>query len=401
MHLRRPVTQRLETDAFSRLDGGYARDSLLGRGLRRLRGAAVRHAPVALSIAILASLTYGTVSFFEEEASVFSAGTLTGVWSSWVDVVLNPWFTAYLVGMAVLQWKFPADPKVRLRSPGTAQDVFWYFYAPIRDITVIAAFLTALGVGMDQVSQWQLNLVPALGIGGVAVTAFVVSDFAAWFSHILHHRFPLLWEFHKVHHSQREMSFMTDNREHFVETIINAAIVYVPARLLGLESEAAGALAFLQNYLQTLSHANVRTNLGPLRFILVSPQYHRIHHSILREHYNVNYGSVLSVWDYLFRTFFPDKNAYPPTGINDEEFPLEQSVNPASLARTWWLQTLYPFKRNLARWREHRAVPAAEQEPAALAPQPQQARALAGLAADAFGAPATPSRESYASVENR
>jgi sterol desaturase/sphingolipid hydroxylase (fatty acid hydroxylase superfamily) len=406
MHLRAALTQRLDNDARPCLDGGYAQLEPFLRGLRRLRRAAVRHAPVALSIAIVAAVGYGTVSFFEEEASVFSAGTLSGVWSSWVDVVLNPWFTAYLVGMAILQWRFPADPSVRLRSPGTAQDLFWYFYSPIRDITIIAAFLTALGFGMDQISQWQLHLVPAIGIGAVAVLAFVVGDFAAWASHVMHHRFPLLWEFHKVHHSQREMSMVTDNREHFVETIINAAVVFVPARLLGLDSEAAGALAFLSNYLQTLSHANIRTNLGPLRFILVSPQYHRVHHSILREHYNVNYGSVLSIWDYLFRTFFPDKDTYPPTGINDEEFPLEKSLHPLSLARTWWQQTLYPFRKNFVRWRERETQPEAEQTPATPAEVPAPAassldqRARVQLPPQAWVAAAAPRRD-YAPAERQ
>ncbi|MDQ6810989.1 MAG: sterol desaturase family protein [Actinomycetota bacterium] len=309
-----------------------------------------------LSLAILASISYGAYAWFTEGGSPWAPGELTGVWSSWLGVILDPWFTAFLVGMAILQWKFPADPSVHLRSPGVAQDLFWYMWGPIRDVTIIAASLTALGFALDQITHAELNLVPAMGVGGVAVLAFVVGDFAAWASHIMHHRFPLLWEFHKVHHSQREMSFMTDNREHFVETIISAAVVFVPAKLLGLETEAAGALAFLSNYLQTLSHANIKTNLGPLRFILVSPQYHRVHHSILREHYNINYGSVLSVWDYIFRTFFPDKDSYPPTGINDETFPLEHSLNPVSLAHTWWQQTLFPFRTHFARWRQRGAI---------------------------------------------
>jgi sterol desaturase/sphingolipid hydroxylase (fatty acid hydroxylase superfamily) len=406
MHLRALRVQRLDDDAHSCLDGGYPQpEPPLVRWLRRPRRAAVRHAPALLSMAIIASIGYGAYAWFNEGGSPWAAGELSGVWSSWLGVILDPWFTGFLVGMAILQWKFPADRNVRLRSPGVAQDMFWYMYGPLRDVTIIAASLTAIGFAFDHFTQAELNLVPTLGVGGVAVLAFVVGDFAAWGSHILHHRFPLLWEFHKVHHSQREMSFMTDNREHFVETIINAAVVFVPAKLLGLETEAAGALAFLSNYLQTLSHANIRTNLGPLRFILVSPQYHRVHHSILREHYNINYGSVLSVWDYMFRTFFPDKDCYPPTGINDEDFPLEQSTNPLSVAHTWWKQTLYPFKVHYARWRAHGApaepTPATPADVPALAASSLDQRARVPLSPQASAAAAARRRDDATAEEQR
>jgi sterol desaturase/sphingolipid hydroxylase (fatty acid hydroxylase superfamily) len=308
-----------------------------------LRAALPRCAPVLLGLVIVTAFVYGTVSNFHSGGGL-SGTSFTGVWQGWKDVVLNPWFAAFLVVLALLQWRFPARRDNRSLSAGGAQDLFWFVLSPIRDVTVIAVVLTALGAVVDALSGGrQADLVPAFGVVGVAVLAFVVGDFAAWLSHVMHHNVVFLWQFHAVHHSQRQMNMLTDNREHIVETIINVAVVFVPARLLGLDSEAAGTLAFLSIYLAAMIHANIRTNLGPLRFVLVSPQYHRVHHSVYREHYNVNYGSVFSCWDYIFRTRFRDQTIYPPTGIDDLNFPVERSAHVIAVVRTWWRQTVYPF----------------------------------------------------------
>jgi sterol desaturase/sphingolipid hydroxylase (fatty acid hydroxylase superfamily) len=82
----------------------------------------------------------------------------------------------------------------------------------------------------------------------------------------------------------------SDNRQHFAETVVNAAIAYVPARILGLSSPDALRLAALTIYFSALIHTNLRTNLGPLRYVFVSPQAHRVHHSVPPEHVNSNYG---------------------------------------------------------------------------------------------------------------
>jgi sterol desaturase/sphingolipid hydroxylase (fatty acid hydroxylase superfamily) len=113
--------------------------------------------------------------------------------------------------------------------------------------------------------------------------------------------------------------------------------------LLGLDVANAAALTFVSLFISAFIHANIRTDLGPLRFVLISPQAHRVHHSIQADHYDTNYGTVFAFWDYLFGTRHPARTSYPETGIADAAFPEERGVNPLALVRTWAAQTAYPF----------------------------------------------------------
>jgi sterol desaturase/sphingolipid hydroxylase (fatty acid hydroxylase superfamily) len=268
---------------------------------------------------------------------------VTGVLAAWWSIVAD---LRYLVGLVALLGVERFVPATT-RGPrvGLAQDAVWFVMSSLLLVTVVAAYLAGLSRVLDALTgSWHLDLVPVLGSGVVAVLAFVVGDFIEWCSHRLHHRFRVLWAFHAVHHSQTSLNILSDNRQHVVETMATATCVFVPARLLGLGADEAGALALLTLVLSAFIHANIRTDLGPLRFVLVSPQAHRIHHSTNPDHYDTNYGNVLSCWDYLFRTRHPDRDLYPATGIEDTAFPLERSVRPGALMRTWIAQTLYPFR---------------------------------------------------------
>ena len=140
------------------------------------------------------------------------------------------------------------------------------------------------------------------------------------------------------------MNVLSDNRNHVVETMVTATIAFLPAWFLGLDTATAGLLAISTVYVSAWIHTNIRTNLGPLRYVLVSPQAHRVHHSIEPQHYDTNFGTVFSWWDYLFGTRYPGDDEYPPTGIVDSEFPMEHSASPGAVASTWWAQTVYPFR---------------------------------------------------------
>ena len=182
----------------------------------------------------------------------------------------------------------------------------------------------------------------------MAVLAFVISDLLTWCNHWLHHHVATLWHFHAVHHSQTNLNVLSDNRQHFIETVIGAMIAYLPARVLGLDSPDTLRLAFLTAYWSALIHTNIRTDLGPLRYLVVSPQAHRVHHSVSSEHYDTNYGSGLACWDYLFHTGYRDHSIYPATGIDDHTFPElarrpNGRVTAIALAKLWVRQTVHPF----------------------------------------------------------
>lgn len=273
----------------------------------------------------------------------------TRVWGSmlagWKAAVWQPWFFAFIVGLWFLQWRFPGRAEERQLTNGLVQDLAWFLLTPFLAVSVISGYLVLLSLGVTSVfGRFNLDLVPWLGPWKVAVIAFVLSDFLNWVAHWLHHRLPTLWRFHAVHHSQTRMNVLSDNRTHVVETMIASTIAFLPAWFMGLNTAAAATLAISTIYMSAFIHTNIRTNLGPLRFVLVSPQAHRVHHSVDSRYFDTNYGTVFSWWDYLFNTRYAGDDEYPPTGITDQSFPMEVSVNPVWVAGTWALQLLHPFR---------------------------------------------------------
>jgi sterol desaturase/sphingolipid hydroxylase (fatty acid hydroxylase superfamily) len=313
-----------------------------------------RTRPVSLAvglavIALLGATVVGLVRAHSDVAAFFKPDQLRSAagaaFQGWSDTVLDKWFWAFLALMLVLQWLFPARREQRGLSARVAADMVWFLMFNAMTVSVVAISLGAFDLAYTQLTGgWSLDLQSVFGGVGLAIFALVVTDLFTWCTHWCHHKVPTLWLFHAVHHSQQHLNALSDNREHIGETIVSAALVFVPARIFGLESDVASTLAFFGVYVQILSHANIRTGLGPLRYVLISPQAHRIHHSNLPQHFDKNYGSCFAMWDYVFRTRYHGNHEYPTTGIRDSDFPMEGSARPWSLAGVWVRQTIYPFR---------------------------------------------------------
>jgi sterol desaturase/sphingolipid hydroxylase (fatty acid hydroxylase superfamily) len=154
----------------------------------------------------------------------------------------------------------------------------------------------------------------------VLYTALVLAyDFTDYASHVLLHRIPFLWEFHKLHHSAEVMTPITVTRVHPIEQIAGAVIAtpivgiasgiaaYVflrePSPLLLFGAPAVQVLFFAGGY--HLRHSHVWLSWGPvLGRILISPAQHQIHHSIAPAHHDHNYGFIFAVWDWMFGTLY-------------------------------------------------------------------------------------------------
>jgi sterol desaturase/sphingolipid hydroxylase (fatty acid hydroxylase superfamily) len=190
----------------------------------------------------------------------------------------------------------------------------------------------------------------ALRVGGEwpvwarVLLALLFSDFLAWFHHLLRHRIPLFWAFHQVHHSQRDMNYFTDFRLHPLDLIIANLIVLLPQLLLQVDAPTIVLLGILLQWHTVLYHCNLRTNYGPLRYLLVTPQSHRVHHSQQPEHCDRNYGVIFSIWDRIFGTQHGDAQVYPATGV-DTAFPVESSLGEVLSLRALGRQMLFPFRR--------------------------------------------------------
>ena len=155
---------------------------------------------------------------------------------------------------------------------------------------------------------------------------FIVLDFVQWFTHILLHKLPFLWQFHKVHHSVKEMGFAAHLRYHWMENILYKPLKTFGVMLLGgFEPEQAYIVHFIAITIGHFNHSNIKITWGPLKYIINNPVMHLYHHSytIPEGKYGVNFGISLSLWDYLFKTnYIPEDSGNLKLGFpGDEKLP--------------------------------------------------------------------------------
>jgi sterol desaturase/sphingolipid hydroxylase (fatty acid hydroxylase superfamily) len=161
----------------------------------------------------------------------------------------------------------------------------------------------SIGVTMQSIGLIDLSPLHS-GVG--LLVFFIINDFVQWFTHIMLHKFPIFWRFHKVHHSVQEMGFAAHLRYHWMENILYKPLKTLVVMLLGgFEPEQAFIVHFITIAIGHLNHANVKITWGPLKYLFNNPVMHLWHHSKdLPEGQNpgVNFGISLSLWDYVFKT---------------------------------------------------------------------------------------------------
>jgi sterol desaturase/sphingolipid hydroxylase (fatty acid hydroxylase superfamily) len=150
----------------------------------------------------------------------------------------------------------------------------------------------------------------------------VVLDLSDYWRHRLQHRFEWWWSLHALHHSQRKMSFWTDNRNHLLDDMIGSLWFAGIALAIGVPPGQFLLIVIATRMLESFSHANVRIRFGSIgERLLVSPHYHRRHHAIGFGHEGpsrgCNFAVLLPVWDVIFRTADFTRR-FDPTGIRDQ-----------------------------------------------------------------------------------
>jgi len=190
--------------------------------------------------------------------------------------------------------------------------------------------LLAVGAAMDaQTNGWGLlNQIdaPALVEGLAAILFF---DFAIWLQHLITHKVPLLWRLHRVHHADVDIDVTTAIRFHPVEIALSMLLKIGLVYLIGPAALAVILFEIMLNGAAMFNHANIKLPLGldrVVRLVLVTPDMHRVHHSVHRHEHDSNYGFALSIWDRLFGTYI----AQPEVGHDDMLIGLEwQDARPS------------------------------------------------------------------------
>ena len=154
----------------------------------------------------------------------------------------------------------------------------------------------------------------------------VVFDFANYWMHRAQHRFNWWWALHSLHHSQRQMTMWTDNRNHLLDDVLRDLLFVLLAQLIGVAPGQFVALVALSQLSENFQHANLRVWFGRIgERLWVSPRFHRLHHSVGIGHESAgkgtlgghNFGVLLPWWDMLFGTANFELR-YDPTGVRDQ-----------------------------------------------------------------------------------
>jgi len=259
-------------------------------------------------------------------------------------VIVGPVSAAALAAILVIERVRPAQRRP-LASRGARQDVLY----TILHATVGALLITALSLSFEEVlrraAPWVV--LPRMGVvprGAAIVAIFVAMDACNWFVHLLNHRIRMLWRFHELHHSQEDLNALSVFRTHPL-----IAVSYLLALIPGVVLLANGALSVtllvIYGTVVAFAHSNTNLGFGPLGRIVVSPNYHRIHHRLVGAQ-DVNLGFVLTIWDQLFRrAVFPTPDTVRiDTGLPGRPLRVEQEgPRPRHLA-SFMAQMVGPFR---------------------------------------------------------
>lgn len=141
------------------------------------------------------------------------------------------------------------------------------------------------------------------------VVTLLVLDFAIYCQHILSHKWPLLWRLHQVHHTDLEFDATTAVRFHPLEILLSMFYKVLCIYLLGANPWAVIAFEIILNAAATFNHSNINIPVAldkKLRWLIITPDMHRIHHSTVQCETDSNYGFSISCWDRLCRTYIAD-----------------------------------------------------------------------------------------------
>jgi sterol desaturase/sphingolipid hydroxylase (fatty acid hydroxylase superfamily) len=230
------------------------------------------------------------------------------------------------------------------------------------DVVLVRVLFPTATVGVALAASerhWGLFNVVTVPAPLAFVLSFLALDFVIWIQHIAFHRVPLLARLHRMHHIDLDFDVTTGLRFHPVEIVLSLLIKFAAVVALGAPAAAVLLFELALNLGSLFNHGNVRIPGAidrALRWFIVTPDMHRVHHSIVPEEINSNFGFFLSWWDRLFGTY----SATPRAGHEAMTIGVRDTRDPAICAGLWPMLAL-PFKE---RADDFPCVRSAQQHPA-------------------------------------
>ncbi len=248
-------------------------------------------------------------------------------------------FFAALLGLAMLESLAPRRPRLLPRHARWPANLAITF---LNGLIVGIIPLGPLGVSLLAAEE-GIGLFHALRVSPLlaAVGGFLLLDFAIYVQHVLFHALPVLWRLHRMHHADPELDVTTGARFHTFEIILSALYKMAVIAAFGIAPLVVVIFEAVLNLTSMFNHANLalppRLETG-LRWVLVTPDMHRVHHSVHPEETNSNFGFNLPWWDRLFGTYRKE----PREGHERMRLGLPYFRTDAD--RGFWRMWLIPFR---------------------------------------------------------
>jgi sterol desaturase/sphingolipid hydroxylase (fatty acid hydroxylase superfamily) len=203
---------------------------------------------------------------------------------------------------------------------------------------VIGFMLLATNLLVHKLFGWAASDGIRGWVGGLPFWAalpliVLVADLVQYWTHRAYHEVPLLWRLHAVHHSAKHMDWLAGSRQHIIEILITRTLVLAPIFSLGFSKDVIDAYIIIVGFQAVFNHANVSVRLGPLRYLIVTPNFHHWHHSQDQEALDKNYAAHFAFLDHLFGTAVQ----------SDKVWPEHYGVLGDYVPNGFWKQVKFPF----------------------------------------------------------
>lgn len=250
-----------------------------------------------------------------------------------------PWLAASGLAFAVLSTISPCNQgRPWWHKRGLATDLAYWIFVPIFTRYLRIWVTVSLTIWLFHISDGQKiadfyahghGPVSTLPLWFQAVLYLVGTDFMLYWSHRAFHQ-GVLWKYHAVHHATRDLEWISAARFHPLNLAFGVAAADIVALLCGISPEIFIVMGPVNTLASCLVHANLNWTFGPLRHVIASPVFHRWHHD--EKTYDRNFAGSLSLWDWMFGTYYMPQGALPDSyGIGDDNMPeglLAQIVYP-------------------------------------------------------------------------
>ena len=233
------------------------------------------------------------------------------------------WFVLNLIAYSAvfvpLERIFARRPEQGVLRKGWRTDLVYFFLSALLvQVTTILTMTPAMTLFAWAASADIQRVVSSWPFVVQFIAILFLTDFVQYWVHRAFHRVPILWRFHRIHHSADVMDWLAGSRLHLVDVAVTRGLTYVPIYLLGFAEPPLYAYVAFVSVQATFIHANVRFRFGPLRWVLATPQFHHWHHGAEPEAVDKNFAVHLPLLDRLFGTCYLPGDRWPTSyGLAD------------------------------------------------------------------------------------